>query len=235
MEKYCRNCGSKIKNDAKFCQECGEKVENVQTQCPNCGETIDENAVFCPECGQKITESICPVCGESIEDAENFCENCGTGLKASENKLIPEKYKRWIIPAIIMVIALIGVSAALTLSDTLAGTQVVSHDSLDLKIPANFEYNSTASNEVIDENVKQKVWSKGDEEIEIAIIGDGVENRNPDATLASLGGSRTVMYGISGFHNKFQNGEEAFSFGKDNKIYSIMVSNGDLFDKIEIV
>ena len=181
--------------------------------------------------------SNCKKCGALIENNENFCPNCGTNLKTIplENKTNIEKYGRLLIFLLIIVIAIIGVSTALILSEEHVGTQIVSHGSLSLKIPANFEYGSVESGKYIDDNLKQKTWSNGDEQIEILIVGDGVTNNNPNSVLAELGGSREVKYGITGFHNYFQDGGEAFSFSKDNRIYSILVSDGKLFDKIEIV
>lgn len=52
-EKFCPECGARVKATAKFCPECGTKLA-VANVCPKCGATLTAGAKFCPECGERI-------------------------------------------------------------------------------------------------------------------------------------------------------------------------------------
>lgn len=55
---FCKNCGSKLDDDAIFCTNCGKKLSDVFTAnyCVTCGVKLDDDAVFCPNCGYKVHE-----------------------------------------------------------------------------------------------------------------------------------------------------------------------------------
>lgn len=55
---FCKNCGSKLDNDAIFCTNCGKKLSDVFTAkyCVACGLKLDDDAVFCSNCGYKVHE-----------------------------------------------------------------------------------------------------------------------------------------------------------------------------------
>jgi len=59
-EKYCPNCGNKIKIESKFCKNCGIQVPNKQNIpptdkiCSKCGFINDGVNLFCSECGNKL-------------------------------------------------------------------------------------------------------------------------------------------------------------------------------------
>ena len=53
-EKFCPECGAKIRATAKFCPECGVKIVRTQNVCANCGAEVSAKAKFCPECGEKL-------------------------------------------------------------------------------------------------------------------------------------------------------------------------------------
>ncbi|MCM1195122.1 MAG: SPFH domain-containing protein [Corallococcus sp.] len=53
-EKFCSECGAKIKANAKFCPECGAKLAANRSVCPSCGKEVSRAAKFCPECGEKL-------------------------------------------------------------------------------------------------------------------------------------------------------------------------------------
>ena len=55
---FCKNCGSKLDNDAIFCTNCGKKLSDVFTAkyCVACGVKLDDDAVFCSNCGYKVHE-----------------------------------------------------------------------------------------------------------------------------------------------------------------------------------
>lgn len=209
MEKYCENCGAKLTADSQFCPECGKIT-------------------------QKLTE--CPKCGQSIDGGEKFCAKCGTRIYAiqavkKENNL--EKYKIPIILIIIAAIIVIAIPLSFIIIDNSVGTQTIDVDGYEFKIPVDFEYDSVSSNEVIEPGIIHENWIRNGEYIKIATIPmDGADGNN---VLKSLGGIGENRYGIDGYHNEFEDGGEAFSYCKDNKIISIMVSDRKLFDKIEVL
>lgn len=55
---FCKNCGSKLDEDAIFCTNCGKKLSDVFTAnyCVVCGVKLDDDAVFCSNCGYKVHE-----------------------------------------------------------------------------------------------------------------------------------------------------------------------------------
>ena len=73
MAKFCRNCGSPIKEGVKFCPECGYDLKTVQTKaqdrsgpeskaqtamkCPRCGAAAAPGKKYCVFCGAPITGS----------------------------------------------------------------------------------------------------------------------------------------------------------------------------------
>ena len=55
---FCKNCGSKLDEDAIFCTNCGKKLSDIFTAkyCVACGVKLDDDAVFCSNCGYKVHE-----------------------------------------------------------------------------------------------------------------------------------------------------------------------------------
>lgn len=55
---FCKNCGSKLDDDAIFCTNCGKELSDVFTvkYCVACGVKLDDDAVFCSNCGYKVHE-----------------------------------------------------------------------------------------------------------------------------------------------------------------------------------
>ena len=55
---FCKNCGSKLDEDAIFCTNCGKKLSDVFTAkyCVACGAELDDDADFCSNCGYKVHE-----------------------------------------------------------------------------------------------------------------------------------------------------------------------------------
>lgn len=212
METYCENCGAKLKEESKFCHKCGNEIKPVIAK-------------------------TCPKCGESIADSENFCENCGTGLNtppASENKSLIEKHKLVIMIALFafIIVALIPVSNFIINETT--GSQAVTVERYVFQIPDNF--NLTTENRIIksDSPGTSKRWSNGDEYIEIWVLPPKYNGNSADSIISSIGGGMQSRYGYTGYHNKFSDGGEAFSYTKENKLITIFVSNEGLFDKIEV-
>jgi len=54
----CRECGTRLKADAKFCGVCGTKVEKLPNTCGKCGGIVNEKAKFCRHCGDVMGEEI---------------------------------------------------------------------------------------------------------------------------------------------------------------------------------
>ena len=77
---FCKNCGSKLDEDAIFCTNCGKKLSDIFTAnyCVVCGVKLDDDAVFCSNCGYKVHEEKVnnditdekPFSNESIIDEE---------------------------------------------------------------------------------------------------------------------------------------------------------------------
>ena len=57
---FCKNCGSKLDDDAIFCTNCGIKISDITIvkYCKNCGNAVEEDAVFCTSCGSKLKEDV---------------------------------------------------------------------------------------------------------------------------------------------------------------------------------
>ncbi|WP_405286687.1 zinc-ribbon domain-containing protein [Methanobrevibacter sp.] len=210
MDTYCENCGAKLKEESKFCHKCGNEVK--------------------PD----ITKT-CPKCGERMAEGENFCENCGFELNAPvENESFIERHKLIIMIALFafIIVALIPVSDFI-INET-AGTQAVTVERYVFQIPDNF--NKTTENKIIksDSPGTSQRWSNGDEYIEIWILPPKYNGNSADSIISSIGGGMQSRYGYTGYHNKFSDGGEAFSYTKENRLITIFVSNERLFDKIEV-
>ena len=118
------------------------------------------------------------------------------------------------------------------------GSQIVDVDGNDFKIPANFEFNKEKSEAEIEdvpsEDLDRKIWENGDDHIQIAVIHYD-PGTDIDKIMVSLGGYREEKYGIPGHHYHFGDGDEAFSYQKGDDMVSIIVSNSNLYNKIEPV
>jgi membrane protease subunit (stomatin/prohibitin family) len=52
-QKFCPECGAKVRKNAKFCPDCGHGFKEKGI-CPSCGVEVKLNAKFCPDCGEKL-------------------------------------------------------------------------------------------------------------------------------------------------------------------------------------
>lgn len=94
---FCKNCGSKLDEDAIFCTNCDKKLSDVFTAkyCVACGVKLDDDAVFCSNCGYKVHEEKVnnditdekPFSNESCidEDTQEKFEN------ADENEIVIDR------------------------------------------------------------------------------------------------------------------------------------------------
>ena len=204
--------------------------------CENCGAKLNENAKFCSKCGANINETpdVCPHCGDSIKDSENYCENCGFNLNSS-NDLKKGFFtkNRIILIAVAIIIIFIVIFAGQSLVNQSVEKQLITVDNYEFYIPADFKENPDANkNNEYDGIYKEWTNDNGDT-IDIMIL-EITTNDDADTFIASLGGSKDTKYGIDGYYNQFTEGGGAFSYSKDNKMISIMVSNDNLFNQIEL-
>lgn len=51
-DKFCKQCGAELAQDATFCFKCGAPQAPSDT-CTNCGCKLENSHSFCPECGTK--------------------------------------------------------------------------------------------------------------------------------------------------------------------------------------
>ena len=67
MERFCRDCGSPLKDSSKFCPKCGKAVavqpaaeqhtarpEPQTPKCAYCGAQLKATSKFCPKCGKTV-------------------------------------------------------------------------------------------------------------------------------------------------------------------------------------
>ena len=78
-----------------------------------------------------------------------------------------------------------------------------------------------------------KGWSHETEYIGLGVMRITAPNANPNEAIGANGGVQKNMYGYTGYYIELENWY-SFTFTKDNKICTIMVSSPYLFDKISI-
>jgi predicted nucleic acid-binding Zn ribbon protein len=86
--------------------------------CTNCGKTLKEGTSFCVECGamvaqvtaKPILQPFCTSCGKPMEPGNSFCVECGAESQASGGTKKRRLKLKFIIPAAVLVAAIIGVS-----------------------------------------------------------------------------------------------------------------------------
>jgi len=86
---FCKECGTKLEENAKFCPNCGNSVnsddaeqasrkqvfEGAIHKCPSCGASIGAFDAICPNCGFEINEkkssSVVKIFSEKLEKIES--------------------------------------------------------------------------------------------------------------------------------------------------------------------
>ena len=52
---FCKNCGSKMDENAAVCVKCGAAKGNGKSYCPNYGNATNPDAAVCLSCGSSLT------------------------------------------------------------------------------------------------------------------------------------------------------------------------------------
>ncbi|WP_407374400.1 zinc ribbon domain-containing protein [Methanobrevibacter sp.] len=215
MEKYCKNCGAPLNENAQFCPDCGREVEHKR----------------------KHTHKFCPNCGEKIDYDENFCRHCGAQIKAPQpvRQSVLEKHKTPILIAtVIIIITAFSLIAITSLSPI--GGQNVEVDTIGFNIPEDFilDPDSEIDTEQYGIHTSSKVWNKSDDYIQIDVIYSEKYDINETDVLNDLDGKDKNMMGYDG---KYDNtgGVYEFSFVEDNKLCSIYTNNPELLEEIEVM
>ena len=92
MQKYCKNCGKELEDNALFCSQCGEKIEiEALKNCPQCQKELNGEEKFCPYCGTEIykEKNNSPNAGKVI--SPQIWENVKEGQKQYFDALSKDK------------------------------------------------------------------------------------------------------------------------------------------------
>ncbi|MBQ1289928.1 MAG: zinc ribbon domain-containing protein, partial [Lachnospiraceae bacterium] len=111
--KYCRNCGQQISRNARFCKYCGYQFEGQQEPaapamkyCGSCGKENAADAVFCRYCGQPIQQG--------AAQQNPTAASAGRPMQqAAPGQGQPPVRKKWLIPVIIIISAVVLFSGAI--------------------------------------------------------------------------------------------------------------------------
>lgn len=175
-------------------------------------------------------EKYCRNCGVKLKDSDVFCPNCG-------EKAITPNYSfitRYKIPLIIIAaFAVVLVSFAFLTPQT----QIVTVDSVQFEIPADYISEPSRTDVSYDGNVKSSAmgWSNDKTYIEIGVTRTPGAGINSQEVAANVGGSPTKMLGYSGYYQKYDNESYSFVFGLKDKVCMVYVSDYDAFDEIKVI
>nr|WP_295001611.1 zinc ribbon domain-containing protein [uncultured Methanobrevibacter sp.] len=240
MEEYCKNCGAKIKNNAKFCQDCGSPIENAEEtetlKTEDQVETGSKDKNFCPNCGRELTEE------------EEFCQDCGTDIN-NPQIATPEPQEKSFFEKNKIPIIIIGVVAVVVLFLLLMasmpqesesynydfGTQTVNVDGVSFVIPGNYRLNPSSIDYDYNNYVMSYVqeYTNGEDTITIGIL-DSSYDVDAQAVNDETGGVKKTMYGYEGYYNELSDGY-SFNFAVGNKLCMLGVSSPYVFDQIDVL
>ena len=90
----CKNCGTKLSDNAEYCTSCGRKPLDGNKFCSNCGNGLNAHQEVCLNCGTSVNsfntrvnsakntandgKVHCRNCGSSIDSKAEICVNCGS-------------------------------------------------------------------------------------------------------------------------------------------------------------
>ncbi|SCI73429.1 Predicted membrane protein [uncultured Clostridium sp.] len=77
---YCKNCGSKLNENANVCTNCGVKVGNGNSFCKFCGNETNKDSKFCINCGNELNKPYIP---KNTNNNKNiYCKNCSNEMNS---------------------------------------------------------------------------------------------------------------------------------------------------------
>ena len=85
--KYCKNCGSELKENAKFCPKCGSAVSLPEKNIDSKSSEPALKPDVQPASVSVKTSHFCKNCGTPLKEGSIFCKNCGNpvGLPSEHN------------------------------------------------------------------------------------------------------------------------------------------------------
>lgn len=96
-------------------------VSTTSRTCPKCNHALQENQKFCPACGTEYVPpkpTFCHNCGTEIPESCDFCPNCGSrklDVPSTEDQPKEKKKKKWLLPTLISVGAVLLIATAVIL------------------------------------------------------------------------------------------------------------------------
>ena len=244
MEKYCKNCGTKISENDEFCPDCGTTIDNDTITCEHCGRKLKKDSKFCPNCGNptKALDRFCPNCGSSIEPNQEFCSECGTNINApvkAKDSFMEKHREKVIIAGVVLgliVILLIASSLFITNAPVDVGTQNVEVGSTNFIIPGDFRIDPSSID--VDYKYASATFAKGwvNEDGEQIYIGTMTVPYNVDAqdVLSSEGGAHKTLMGHDGYYTE-EDGIYNFAFEDGGYICVVSVTSPHLLDEIDCI
>lgn len=119
--KFCRECGSQLKDSTKFCPECGapagppdsvQQVRRKEFLCPVCSNPVLENSKFCKNCGAKLSSGAAAP-RQPVNMTADFIGR-QSWARQSANQAAPPaakpRSKRWILPTVLGVLLAAGMA-----------------------------------------------------------------------------------------------------------------------------
>lgn len=119
--KFCRNCGSQLKDSAKFCPVCGapadpseapQPVSQNELFCPVCSAPVPENAKFCKNCGAKLSSGAAAP-QQLVNMTADFISRQAQARQSAGQAAPPAakpRSKRWILPTVLGVLLAAGLA-----------------------------------------------------------------------------------------------------------------------------
>ena len=80
---YCKNCGTKINDNASFCKVCGNRVKAAPLRQNN----MEQQMKYCIRCGKQIKVGVrfCNYCGYSFDTKKDPSSNMAAGKAIAAN------------------------------------------------------------------------------------------------------------------------------------------------------
>ena len=237
MEKYCKNCGCKVRQNADFCTECGTKIDYNSIICKNCGkEIIDVKSKFCNNCGNplkpKTSNKLCPNCGNEFENNRDSCPICGYN---SSNQ--SPKKALTIIGIIVACVVVLFVVGSLMFDFSFledVEPQEVKVGSVDFLIPGDYENDSSVMDVEYnyDGDIVSQAWVNPFGNIIYISTMAVPYGYDADSIISAGGGVPKTLMGHDGYYSQEDNDTYIFTFEHEGYICLVCVDDPDIFDEI---